>query len=432
MKKILFYFWQSKSLTGSGWLFAEKLTQGILSIILTAAIARHLGTLQFGQLTFATTYVAFFFVAATLSMDAVVIRNLARATTSPGETLGSCLTIRIAFGLLTWVLSSVSIFILKSGTTDSFWPVLIIGSTLFTQAFHTTDLWFQSQSKASLGAKGRLCGTLFSSSIKVGLLVNQAPLSWFFFSIALDTIIAAIFLSIIYKKYPCPTRWQASSKLIIELIQSSWPLALSGVAIMTFMKVDQLIVASVLGEEALGVYATAATLSQGFAFIPSVIVAIKSPSIARARIDNHKQYLEEMARLLRQIGLFSIVLCLSLSLLSPLLIPVIFGSAYTKSSQVFSLLVFNNICIFIGMAQGIFIINESLQRITFISTLISALCALAFSLIFTPTYGLIGAASSALTANLISVVILPMMLSNKVRELYKYSFLTRHFSRTLP
>jgi O-antigen/teichoic acid export membrane protein len=416
---------RSNLLINSGWLFTEKFVQSVISLILTAGIARHLGPLQFGQLTFATTYIAFFFVVATLSLDSIIVRDLSQSTKNAGSILGSCFVIRIVSGLLTWVCALGALLLFPIDQNDNIWLILIVGSTLIIQAFQTIDLWFQSQSKAFLGVTGRLLAFGISTVIKIILLLSKAPMLYFAFALAFDALASAACLAFVYAKHPCPTPWNAKFSNVIQLLKSSWPLALSGLAITIFMKVDQLMVASILGNKALGNYATAATLSQGLAFIPAIIAAVNAPAFAALRIADRTSYQTRIALLVRYTAIFAALLCIVLSTLSPIIVSTVFGTGFYDSISVFSLLVFNNIFVFVGLIQGIFIINESLQRITLIATVVAAICALTLNFLLVPIFGLAGACFSVILSNFISVTLIPLASCKQVRELYGHAFLNR-------
>lgn len=415
-------FPHSNFLKNTNWLFAEKVIQAVVGLILSAWIARYLGPTDFGNLTFAATYISFFYVVATFSLDALIIRDIARTPEAAHVILGSGLAIRLLGGTIAWLCAVCCVLLFLANQKNNIWLILIVGATLFSQAFQTIDLWFQSQSRASLGVIARLIAFAFSSAIKLALLITEAPLIFFAIAMAADSILVAVSLAWCYRKFRCPLSWKATSTHIIELLRTGWPLAASGLAITIFMRMDQLIIAEMLGKSALGVYAAAMPLTQGLAFIPTTIVTVLAPTLAALKISDPNSYRRKIALLVRYAAICALVLCAILSLHSSMIITLLYGAKYEGTIPVFSVLVFNNVFIFVGMIQGIFIINESLQKLTLISTIVGATMAILLNILLIPEYGLLGACYVAIISNFVSVVAAPLALSRKFRNFYRKVF----------
>lgn len=410
---------RSNLLTNTNWLFAEKLIQTVAGLILSTWIARHLGPSDFGNLTFAVTYISFFYVVATFSLDALIIRDIARTPEAAHIILGSGLTIRLLGGLVAWLCALCCMLLFIPDQKNNTSLILIVGTTLFSQAFQTVDLWFQSQSRASLGVIARLIAFTLSTAIKLALLITEAPLIYFAVALAIDSILVAASLAWVYRKFRCPLSWMSTSARAIEQLRTAWPLAGSGLAITIFMKVDQLIVAGMLGKDALGIYAAATPLTQGLAFIPTTIAVVLAPTLASLRISAPISYRRKIAMLVRYTAIFALILCVALSWLSPIIITLLYGAKYEGTIPVFSVLVFNNVFVFVGLIQGIFIINESLQKLTLISTIIGATMAVLLNFLLIPEYGLLGASYATIISNFVSVTVVPLTLSRKFRSFYR-------------
>ena len=54
------------------------------------------------------------------------------------------------------------------------------------------------------------------------------------------------------------------------LLVESWPLLLSGISIMVYMKIDQIMLGQILGDESVGIYSAALRISEIWYFIPMI------------------------------------------------------------------------------------------------------------------------------------------------------------------
>lgn len=409
--------------TNSVWLFAERLVQMAVALVITTWIARSLGPLDFGKLSYATTFIAFFLAASTLSLDGLIVRDASKAPDKASSILGSAYAVRFTAGSLAWISATAIYLVSFPHVTENFWILVLIGSTLVTQAFQVVDLWFQSQYKAYLGVSARLMALFLSAAIKVALIAFSAPVLLFALAQGIESLLIAISLLIVYKKHPCETKLMADWTTIRSLLTNGWPLALSGVGITIYMKIDQFAVGSILGQEALGIYASAIPIVQGLAVLPTVISSIAFPRLVRLRRDNNAAYKKRAAELVRYTALGSLIICIIISEASPLIIHLLYGNKFEAAAPILSLMVFNNFFVSIGAILGVFGLNESLQKISLLATSVAATSAIILSSILIPNFGLYGAAYAALVSNFISVVAIPLAVSKEYRTLYIHAFL---------
>src|SRR3546814_5902900 len=62
--------------------------------------------------------------------------------------------------------------------------------------------------------------------------------------------------------------WSISLPLARRLLGQSWPLLLSGFAVMTYMRIDQIMLATMLDDHAVGVFSAALRVAEVWYFIP--------------------------------------------------------------------------------------------------------------------------------------------------------------------
>ena len=120
--------------------------------------------------------------------------------------------------------------------------------------------------------------------LKIILILNEAPLVYFIATFTFEYFVLSIGLVAVYKsnKYKILS-WKYSKLLARSLLKDSWPLALSGVVVMIYMKIDQVMIKHMIGEEAVGFYAAAVRLCEAWYFIPVTICNSIFPAIVNAK-----------------------------------------------------------------------------------------------------------------------------------------------------
>lgn len=416
------------ALNNSSWLLLERLVRLVLGLLVVAWVARYLGPAQFGELAYALAYIAFFTVLATLGLDGIALRDVSRDSKVAGEVLGTVLYLRLAIGLACW-LSAVAGMAWVNGWHDrSVGIVALIGGMLVFQAVDSVDLWFQSQSQSRRTVLVKLVAMLLTSAVKVLLILLQAPLIAFAAVTMLDGLISAAGLILAYRRFPCGQAWQFNTAQARRLLHQSWPLIVSGLSVTFYSRVDQLLINRMLGEHALGIYTAAMPFTNSWMFIALIITTSVSPILSRMRVESMRNYQIKLAQVVRLNALIALLIGVSLYVFSGLITQLFLGDEYRDSASVLAILGFGNIFVFIGICQGIWVINEGWRWIVISSTIAASICSLALNLLLIPLYGVDGAACASLLTLFVSVILVPLLLSSDLRRVYRYALLGARYA----
>ncbi len=380
-------------LTNVSWLMLEKFVRIALSLFVTAWMARYLGPNEFGRLAYVLASMAFFQAVVSLGLDGIVVRDLARDTERGSEILGSALALRLGAGCSCWLLGMTVTEFSSSRETALF---ALAGAALIFQPADTIDLWFQSQSKSQRTAIVKILVQLLSNGVKVVLILSHAPLAAFATMVAAEAALTAAGLARAYRGFPIQRRWQPELAAAIALLRESWPFLLGSVSVILYMRIDQILIKRMLGEQQLGVYAAAMSMSQVWHIVPTTLVVSLAPFIARKKAEGEEQYQRALLLVFRAFGVFAVVACIFTAIAAPLLIQTLFGDDYRQAGPILTVHIFSLVFVFQGTAQGLWYTNERAGRVALRNTLLGGLAAVAANLILLPRMGAIGGAVSAL------------------------------------
>lgn len=401
-------------LQNSGWLLLDKLLRLALGLLVGAWVARYLGPAQYGELAYVLAYIALFQAVATLGLDGIVVRDIAQNKAHANTVLGTAFALRLGVGVICW-LTAVSSMAWLNGINDrSVALTALAGGSLVFQAADTVDLWFQSQSQSRRTVLAKLTAYLISNGVKVALILNSAPLVAFAAVMALDGLTAAIGLAVAYRRLPCKQRWDRAAITAQQLLSESWPFILSGISIMVYMRIDQIMIKEMLGAQQLGIYAAVLPLATLWQFIPMMLYASLAPFVARKKAESETAYWQALQKIFKAYALLGWLVCIPTVAFANLVVSILYGAQYQQGAVVLSIYVFTNLFINMGVAQGLWLLNERRAIISLANTIVGAVVAVAGNWLLIPHFGIAGVAMVAVLAQLVSAVFMNLIFSKRV------------------
>lgn len=385
--------------SNTGWLLAEKSLRLAVGLVVGGWMARYLGPEQFGLYNYSLALVALFAVLANVGLDSVVVRQIVRDPAGREETLGSAFLLKAAGGVLALLVSVSASLLLGAADERVPWLVALMALALLAQAFDTVDLWFQSQLQARYVMIARQAAFLAFAVVKILLIVGEAPLIAFAWTVLGESALAAAGLVVGYRlKRHRILDWRASAAGMRKLLEQCWPLLLSGMMVAIYMRIDQVMLGQLAGSQAVGTYSAAVVLSELWYVIPSAIVASAAPLLAEAKHTDAAHYRHQLTLLLRWLAVVSCAVALPVSMLSDELVVLVFGSEYRASGAVLAVHVWTVLFVALGVASSQYLLHENLTRIALQRTLAGVVVNILLNFLWIPRHGPVGAAWAALIA----------------------------------
>jgi O-antigen/teichoic acid export membrane protein len=167
---------------------------------------------------------------------------------------------------------------------------------------------------------------------------------------------------------------------------------LSIVAASIYMKIDQVMIRSMLGNSETGVYSVAVKLAEMWYFVPSLICASLFPAIVNAKKISISLYYSRVTSLIVLMMITSLFFVVPLFLASGYIVHSLYGSAYAGAIEPFRVYIWSSLSIFIMPALSAFITTENLGTKLLFSTVAGAIVNVLLNLVLIPVYGILGAA----------------------------------------
>ena len=401
-----------KVINNISWLFVDKVIRMTIGLFIGVWVARYLGPEQFGLLNFSTAFVSLFGVVAALGLKDIVVRDLVNKPKNANNILGTAFLLQVLSGLLSFTLVIVAINYFRPEDSQSKLIVIILGFIMVFKSSDVIKYWFESQVKSKYTVWAESGVIIFFSAVKVVLILNNSPLINFVWAILLESILLAIVLFLMYGWSGEKLKhWSVQTYRAKKLLNNSWPLILSGLAIIIYLRIDQIMLGQILNNEAVGIYSAAVRISEVWYFIPIIIISSLFPSIINTKKQNEVLYFLRLQKIYDLLIWLAIGVSLPVMFLSDWVVNFLYGEEYKLAGDVLMIHIWAGIFVFFGVARGKWLIIENLQKIGLVCTLIGAMVNIFLNYIFIEKYGVNGAAISTFFSYGVSALIVPLFFA---------------------
>jgi PST family polysaccharide transporter len=273
--------------------------------------------------------------------------------------------------------------------------VAILGAVMMLKVSDIAVYWFESEVQAKYTVWVQNGVFVVFAMIRLLLILQEAPLIAFAWAMLGEAaVVAMILLTILGRKGIALSQLSASIARAKTLLADSWSLIISAIAITLYMRIDQIMLGQMIGDEAVGVYSAAVRISEVWYFIPMAIVASVFPALLEAKKRSEAEYNARFQRLYDVMVIISMAFALPMTFLAAPIVGLLYGASYRESGPVLALHIWASIFVFLGVASGKWFIAENRQILLMQRTLLGALVNVCLNLWLIPSYGVTVAAAA--------------------------------------
>jgi len=375
------------------WLSFDRVLRGGVGIIISVWMARYLGPEQYGLFNYATAFVGLFGVLVTLGLDQIVVRDIVNDPANINEIIGTAFSLKLAGGILALVFSLAIIIIMRPNDILMKMLVGVTSVGLVFRSFDVIDLWFQAQVQSKYTVYARNGAFIFIVLVKVLLILFHAPLMVFALAGLVEIIVGAVGLIIFYQQRVARLRnWQMSFTRAKEMLRVSLPLALTGVAITIYMKIDQVMLGSMVNDTEVGIYAAVVQVSEVWYFIPMIVTLSIYPTLINLYQESEERFYDKLKQVMGYFFWGTLALSLFVSVFSSQIINILYGEDYARAGGVLAIHIYASVITSMGVVFSQKFILDGTTKISFYGTVIGAVSNVILNVWLLPRYGAYGAA----------------------------------------
>lgn len=337
--------------SNTGWLFGGQMFSLLVSFFIGAWIARYLGPENYGVLSYSIAFVGIFGVIASLGVDGILNRELIKTPEKRDELLGTAFRLKLIGGMLAFFLAFISVELFQTSSLIKLLVILFSFSYIF-QSINVISNYFNAEVKSKNNIKATIIATLITTILKVIVILLDKGVIWIVVVFVLDALWQGIGFIWTYYNYGLKIKnWHFDNKLAKEILKNSWPLILASAAGFIYLKIDQVMIGSMLGNYKVGIYAVAVKLVEVWCFIPGIICTSLFPAIINAKKTSLEMYKNRLKNLYILVAIISITIAIFITLLAKPIIYIIFGSGYLESVSILRIYVWSSFGLFLGYAM---------------------------------------------------------------------------------
>lgn len=157
-------------------------------------------------------------------------------------------------------------------------------------------------------------------------------------------------------------KWSFSIQTAKVLLHAGFPFIWSGLISVIYTQMDKLMLGHFLGEAEVGLYAAGAMVGELWGFIPSAIIASMTPVITEERQRDESAYKEKLILLFSIVLWIGVIISACITPLSRIIMMILYGKDFIDAGIVLSIIAWSSIFAHLGVAKGVFLVNENLNR----------------------------------------------------------------------
>ncbi len=390
--------------SNTSWIVLERAIRLGIGFFVAVWVARYLGPSQYGVLSFGLAWVALFSAFGKLGLENIVVRDIVSDRGSEVEILGTATALRLIGGLIVVIGSTVLYGVFYSFDNQTQLAVIaLMGLAQLFLAAEVIDWWFRSRVEWRYVFRARIIAFIISTIGMIICLFSGLGVIWIAAITLLDAIMVASFLIIEWLRHSERGRqWKAGIARARALLSDSWPAILSGLAIMIYMRIDQIMIGSMMTEADVGIYSVAVKLSEVWYVIPLAVTQSVMPGIVSARKAQNGSYEQKLIWLIALLFWSSFLVAILVTFTGPALVTLLFGHEYRLAGDVLRIHFWAGIFVALGVGISQWYLAENRLRISLYGTIAGALINLLMNLLLIPEFGITGAALSTVGSYFVS------------------------------
>jgi O-antigen/teichoic acid export membrane protein len=423
-KEILSHAGFKKYFKNTGWMIGARVVSLGVSFFVVGFVARYLGPTQYGDLSYAQSFVTILSVLASLGIDQILYRDLIARPEEERAILGTAFYMKIVFGIGAFLITLGAAFLAHTDTLTT-WLIAIIAFTFVLQPFGIIANYLNAHVQAKHNSIITIFLAFLLPAVKIALILKKAPLPYFAGIFVLESSIYAIYYYYIYRKLSGHhvRTWRFNTSIARQLLKDGWPLVLASLFGYIYARIDQVMLGRMLGLSFVGIYDAAVRISEVWYFLPGMVVGSLFPAIINARLVDKNLYFKRLRMLFYFVLGISVAVSAAIFLIASPLIHIVFGAQYEASISIVHIYVWAGVGMAVGGLAQQYLVAENFGKIFFYISFGTAVVNVILNLFLIPAYGAEGAATATLTSYLL--IPLSLLIFSSTRK-----DISRIFSRT--
>ncbi len=387
-------------------------------LILIILIARIYGVELFGSYALAFALANMLYIVSELGLHVLLIRDAAKDVKNSKQYLEKLIFVKI-------IACFSTVFIVFAIAC------ILSYSELIFQLLVASTIWMVSNSFIDLinsyfTALDKLKYVLFNTLIYRSLLyvfaalafLIKVPLLTICWLQAASSLIGFIIGTLMLTSQIGFFRIVVDKTFIFEKLKAAMPIAMSGVMISIYLRIDTLLLSKFTDESQVGLYNAAFKLYETLIFVPTVFQTVIVPKLVIYLNDN-KKLSHTTVKASSFMMMISLPICVVMMVESEWIIELLYGVNYLNASTAMAVISPAVFCLFLYSVPAILLITQNRQSINAFASFWAMIINVGGNYLLIPSFGFIG---SAVMVSLTQLIMLLILIHNCKSSFYNYDF----------
>jgi O-antigen/teichoic acid export membrane protein len=361
-----------------------------LGVVVTALVVRTLGRIGYGQwstLFVVLTLIGYF---ANFGMETVALREAARDPEHEHEWIGAVMMIRLII-LGPVIVVSIAGVVLLQQSHEMLISGLILILTMPFSGFGALQLIFQLRIKnlvpmlvLTLRSVLWAIGVVIIYTKGYGMVALAIAMS---VTNAIGSIVQAAAALRLAERWPRPSRAR-----VLPLARAALSIGISGVLIIAYARIDQVIVFGLAGSGEAGLYGSVYNVLDQSHFVPASILTTLAPVMAAAWPVDRARLLQTARLTAELMAIASFGALAFISVAAQPFVRLFFGVGFLRAAPALPVLGAAFVFICFDYLNGNLLVVLGQQRLLLRISVVALIVNVAGNLVLVPIYGFMGAA----------------------------------------
>lgn len=372
-----------------------------MTFLLMIYLARSLGSLGFGKLTFAISFTSLFLILSDLGITTLAVREVARDKEGSPEYIGKSATLKFFLSVLAFLIIAISLNVMNIPSDTRMVAYLIGACIIFENMggfFGAVFLAYEDMKYITLNEiieKVFLLSMAFIllrqgfGLLSIGLLYFFSGFIYFLLNVAF-----------VYWKFLKP-RYRIEGRFWRKILKEALPLAVVTLISMVYYHIDIVMLGKMKGEEVAGWYGVSYHLFFALATIPGAFFSAVFPVMSRFFKESKELLKKTYQKSFKLVVGAGIPVSVGSFLLSEKIILFLFGPQYQNSITALKILSFLIIFSYLNGLAGYFLISINRQALTAKILAMTTGINVILNFLLIPRYSFIGAACATVVSEIL-------------------------------
>ena len=387
--------------------FIEKFITSIVGGLISIYFINYLGPDKYGVFTYLSSLVYLFGILTFPGVNGIIIKHI-----SQGKNSSYLISASFYLSLFTSLFAFIIMLLFINYKDSSLMMFAIFSSlTIFNTISSVFKSYFNGMQQIDLLVKINLIIFFIMNSMKLLAIYLQYDFLFFFQLTVLETLLQILLFGYFFFKGNNLIINKKIFRILKIIIIESFPLFLTSLVIILYVRIDQVMIEYFIGFEQLGQYSASVRLVDMVYMFSPILLTSLYPFISKQYKQNKDLYTQYVKNFIYLFSFMSMPIVFFTLLYGDELINLIFSDKFDNASLILKVLILSTPFVFWNSLLYKVLIIENMMKINFYSSLASLFVNVILNYFLIPMYGAVGASIATVISYGFFIFIIPFISS---------------------